>query len=490
VKTQDRPTDTGAKTYRMLVGGEWVESKTGQTFESMNPYTGALYARVQKAGPADIEPILAGAHAARRAWSTTRPEARSAVLYKAAANLEERRMEVAEVLVNEGGGTFGKAMFEIGKAVDLLQTAAADSYRIMGEVFHTDPDKLNFTMRRPRGTILSISPWNFPLILSMYKVAYSLATGNTCIFKPASETPVVGLKIGELFDGTGLVPGALSVVTGPGSVLGDPLIDDPRVSFVTITGETETGRHIAQRCASHLKEYTLELGGKNPMIVCADADIDLAVNAAAFGSFFHSGEICMSTDRILVDRAIADEFTERLARKAESLVLGDPNDPATQIGPVISDDQARKIHAHVTEAIAKGAKKLCGGTYEGRLYRPTVMTEVTPDMRIFSEETFGPVVSVFPFSTLDEALEVANDTTYGLTSSVVTRDIQKALYLAERLEAGMVHVNDASVDAESCVPFGGCKNSGQGREGSRYSVETMTELKWVTIQKGTKGFPI
>jgi vanillin dehydrogenase len=488
VKTQEAP--TGVKTYKMLVGGRWVESKTGQTFDSANPYTGTIYARVQKAGLADIEPILAGAYAARKAWSSTRPEARSAVLYMAAANLEERRMDVADALINEGGGTFGKAMFEIDKAVDLLQTAAADSYRIMGEVFHTDPDKLNFTMRRPRGTILSISPWNFPLILSMYKVAYSLATGNTCIFKPASETPVVGLKIGELFDNTGLVPGALTVVTGPGSVLGDPLIDDPRVNFVTITGETETGRHIAQRCASHLKEYTLELGGKNPMIVCADADIDLAVNAAAFGSFFHSGEICMSTDRILVATEIADEFTARLARRAENLILGDPNDPATQIGPVISNDQVQKIHAHVTDAVAKGAKLLCGGRFEGRLYRPTVLTGVTPAMKVFSEETFGPVVSVFPFTTLDHALEIANDTSYGLTSSVVTRDIQKALYLAERLEAGMVHVNDASVDAESCVPFGGCKNSGQGREGSRYSVETMTELKWVTIQKGTKGFPI
>ena len=492
MKTQDRPSqnESGIKTFRMLSGGKWIESKTGQTFDSFNPYTGKVFARVQKAGREDIEPLMAAAYAARKPWSSTRPEVRSAVLYKAAANLEERRMEFVDVLVNEGGGTFGKAMFEISKAVDLLQTAAADAYRLMGEVFHTDPDKLNFTMRRPRGTIVAISPWNFPLILSMYKVAYSLATGNTCVFKPASETPVIGLKIGELFDNTGIVQGAISVITGPGSVLGDALIDDPRTSFVTITGETETGRHVAMRCASHLKEYTLELGGKNPMIVCSDADIDLAVNAAAFGSFFHSGEICMSTDRILVAREIAAEFTAKLAKKAEGLVLGDPNDPATQIGPVISDDQVQKIHAHVTDAVAKGAKLLCGGTYEGRLYRPTVLTDVTADMKVYAEETFGPVCSIIPFKDEAEALSIANDTTYGLTSSVVTRDIQKALFLAENLEAGMVHVNDASVDAESCVPFGGCKQSGQGREGGRYSVETMTELKWVTIQKATKAFPI
>ncbi len=493
MKTQDAPTETstlGPKTYKMLVGGEWVESHTGQTFDDLNPYTGEVYARVQKAGLADIEPLLAAAFATRKPWSSTPPDQRAAVLYAAAANLEARRMEFVEVLTNEGGGTFGKAMFEISKAVDLLQTAAADSVRLMGEVFHTDPTKLNFTIRRPRGTIVAISPWNFPLILSMYKVAYSLATGNTCVFKPASETPVIGLKIGELFDGTGMVPGALSVITGPGSVLGDALIDDPRTSFVTITGETETGRHVAQRCASHLKEYTLELGGKNPMIVCSDADVDFAVSAAAFGAFFHQGEICMSTDRVLVAREIVDEFCAKLARKADSLVVGDPRIPSTEIGPVISDEQIRKIDLHVKDAVSKGAKLLAGGTFEGRLYRPTVLTHVNREMRVFSEETFGPVCEVIPFADEREALEIANDTTYGLTSSVVTNNLEKAIFLAEGLEAGMVHVNDSSVDAESCVPFGGCKNSGQGREGSRYSLEQLTELKWVTIQKGRKSFPI
>lgn len=488
------PTAGGAptgdvKTYRMLVGGEWVEAATGATFDSLNPYTGKVYARVQKAGVEDVGTVLAGAYAARKPWAAAPAAERARVLRAAADRLEERRAEVREVLTLEGGGTYGKAMFEISQTVDLLRTAAADAEKILGEVFHTDPAKLSFTLRRPKGTIVAVSPWNFPLILSMYKVAYGLATGNTVVFKPASETPVVGLKIGELFDGLGLPPGALSVITGPGSVLGDALIDDPRTSFVTLTGETTTGRHLAQRCAAQLKGYTLELGGKNPLIVLADADLDHAVNAAAFAAFFHSGEICMSTDRVIVEASIADEFAARLAAKADALRMGDPNDPETDIGPLISDDQVQKVHAHVEDARAKGARILAGGTWQDRLYRPTVVAGVTPEMRIYGEETFGPTAQVIAARDAEHALEIANDTTYGLSSGVITNDLEKAMFLAEGLEAGMVHVGDGSVDAEAPCPFGGCKQSGQGREGGRWSIEELTEVKWVTIQKGKKQYP-
>lgn len=484
----DSPT-AAPTTYQFLSGGRWVDAASGETFNDLNPFTGEIYARVQKAGREDVDALMAGAFAARAPWAATPPAERARILRAAADNLEARRMEFREVLTLEGGGTFGKAMFEISQTVDLLRTAASDAERILGEVFLTDPRKLSFTLRRPRGTIVAISPWNFPLILSMYKVAYGLATGNTVVFKPASETPVIGLKIGELFEQSGLPGGALSVITGPGSVLGDAIIDDPRTSFVTITGETGTGRHIAQRCASHLKGYTLELGGKNPLIVLKDADLDHAVSAAAFASFFHSGEICMSTDRVIVEEPIAEEFAARLAAKADSLVAGDPNDPATDIGPVISDDQVQKVHAHVADAVAKGATLLAGGTWEGRLYRPTVLTAITPEMTIYGEETFGPAASVIPARDAAHALEIANDTRYGLSSGVITNDLEKALFLAEGLEAGMVHVGDGSVDAEAPCPFGGCKESGQGREGGRYSIEALTEVKWVTIQKAKKTYP-
>jgi acyl-CoA reductase-like NAD-dependent aldehyde dehydrogenase len=477
------------KTYRMFVGGEWIDSVSGATFDDLNPYTGGVYARVQKGDEKDADRAMAAAYAARKRWSAMPSLERSTVILKAADILEESRMEFAEVLTGEGGSTFGKCMFEISQTVDLLLTAGADAKRILGETFHTDPTKLSMTLRRPKGTVVAISPWNFPLILSMYKVAYGLATGNTVVFKPSSETPVIGLKIGELFERAGLLPGALNVVTGPGSVLGDALISDDRCSYVTITGETTTGRHVAQTAAAGLKEYTLELGGKNPLIILADADIDYAVNAAAFGAFMHQGQICMSVGRIIVEKPIVEEFAGRLAEKAASLPAGDPTVPETVIGPLINDDQLGKVDGYVKDAVAAGAKLLAGGTYEGRVYKATVLSNVARDMRAWQEEIFGPVAPILTVADEKEALEVGNDTTYGLSAGVITPDLEKAIYLAEGLEAGMVHVNDASVDAEASVPFGGSKWSGQGREGGRYSLDALTEMKWVTIQKAKRSYP-
>jgi acyl-CoA reductase-like NAD-dependent aldehyde dehydrogenase len=477
------------KTYQMFIGGEWVDAASGATFDDLNPYTGDVYARVQKGDAKDADRAMAAAYAARKPWAATPPLDRSNVILKAAAILEESRMEFAEVLTGEGGSTFGKCMFEISQTVDLLMTAGADAKRILGETFHTEPNKLSMTLRRPKGTVVAISPWNFPLILSMYKVAYGLATGNTVVFKPSSETPVIGLKIGELFERAGLLKGALNVVTGPGSVLGNALIDDDRCSYVTITGETGTGRHVAQRAAAGLKEYTLELGGKNPLIILADADVDYAVNAAAFGAFMHQGQICMSVGRVIVEKPIVEEFAGKLAEKAASLPAGDPTVPETVIGPLINDDQLGKVDTYVKDAVAAGAKLLAGGTYEGQVYAATVLGDVTRDMRAWQEEIFGPVAPVLAVGDEKEALEVANDTTYGLSAGVITPDLEKAIYLAEGLESGMVHVNDASVDAEASVPFGGSKWSGQGREGGRYSLDSLTEVKWVTIQKEKRAYP-
>ncbi len=477
------------KTYQMLIGGQWVDSTSKETFDDMNPFTGELYARVPKGDARDVDKVMAAAYDARSQWASTPAAVRSQFLLKAAQILETSRQEFAEVLTLEGGGTFGKVMFEISQTVDMLETAAADSRYVLGETYHNDPTKISMTMRKPRGTIVAISPWNFPLVLSMYKISYGLATGNTVVLKPASDTPVIGLKIGELFERAGLPPGVFNVITGPGSVLGNALIDDRRCSFVAITGQTVTGRDVAKRAAANLKEYTLELGGKNPIIVLADADVDYAVKSAAFSAFLHQGEICMSADRIIVERPIAEEFTKRFAGLAANLPVGDPSLPTTFIGPIINDGQVQTIDTQVKDAVAKGATLLTGGTFEGRLYRPTVLTGVTRDMRIYYDETFGPVASVIPVGDEKEALSVANDTAYGLSAGVITKNLEKAIFLAEGLEAGMVHVNDGSIDADACCPFGGCKESGQGREGGRYAVEKLTDLKWVTIQKTKRPLP-
>jgi aldehyde dehydrogenase (NAD+) len=475
--------------YKLFINGKWENAVSGETFDDFNPYTGELYATVAKAGIVDADRALAAAYTARKIWSASTPIERANVLFKAADILGERLMEIADILTKEGGGTFGKVMFEISQTIDLLKTAGGDCKNILGETYHTNPGKLSYSVLKPKGTIIAISPWNFPLVLSMYKIAYSIATGNTIIFKPASDTPVIGLKIGEIFEQAGLPAGVLNVLTGPGSVLGDVLIKDERSSFVTLTGETETGKHVGQVAAANLKGCTLELGGKNPLVVLKDSDINYAVNTAAFGTFMHQGEICMSVGRIIVEDPILEEFTQKLTKKAATIPFGNPAEKQTIVGPLINEKQVLKVDGLVKDAVLKGAKLLNGGAYKGRVYEPTVLGNVTKEMRIYHEETFGPVASIIGVRDEKEALEVANDTHYGLSAAVVTKDLQKALFFSEKLEAGMVHIGESSIDADPRCPFGGCKWSGRGREGGRYSLEELSEITWVTIEKNDNAYP-
>jgi vanillin dehydrogenase len=301
---------------------------------------------------------------------------------------------------------------------------------------------------------------------------------------------VTGLKIAEVFDEAGLPPGLLSVVPGLASEVGAAIFADPRVRMITFTGSTQTGRHLAVEAAKTLKRFTLEMGGKSPLIVLADADVDYAVRAAAFGIFFHQGQVCMANSRILVEEPIFDAFCERFVAVAKSLKVGDPREPDTVIGPLIRGTQCAVIDGHVEDAVDKGAKLLCGAKHEAQYYWPTVLSGVTRDMRIFREESFGPITSIIKVRDHKEALEIANDTDYGLSAGVITNDMQKAMELAFSLESGMVHLNDCTVSDEPHAPFGGVKNSGFGREGGRFSMEEMTELKWITIQSGQRAFPM
>ncbi len=474
---------------KMFINNEWVDAKSGTTFDDFDPFSGELYAKAPKAGAEDVEVVMKAAYDARAGWVSTPPAERAQLLRNVAQLMESKRMELADILQRESGSSFGKSMFEIGATIDLLYTAAGDAKLVMGETYHTNPGRFNMSVRRPRGTIVTISPWNFPMVLSMYKIAYGLATGNTVVHKPSSDTPHIALKVAEIFKEAGLPQGALNVITGSGRTLGDLLIADKRCSYVAITGSTVTGRHVAEQAAKHFKHYYLELGGKNPLIILKDADMEYAVKTTIMSGLMHQGEICMSADRIIVEEPFVDEFAKQLAGFVSHLPTGDPKDPQTFIGPVIHDRQVQDIDAHVKDAIEKGAELLTGGTYEGRVYAPTVLKNITPDMKIYYEETFGPVISIIPVKNVEEALKIANDTQYGLSSGVVTNDYEKAMFLANGIEAGMIHINGGTVDADSVAPFGGVKESGMGREGGRYSWEEFTEVHWITMDIKKQQYP-
>jgi vanillin dehydrogenase len=481
----------GTPNYNLFVGGKWVRSSRNEVTESYNPATGALFAKVQQAGKAETEAAIAAAHGAYKAWAATPVFERESVFIRAADVLAAKSKDIIDVLVQESGSVAGKAGFEVHFCFDLLRTAAAEMRRSPGETMPlTAPGQFGFTIRQPLGVIAGIAPFNAPFLLAMKKVVLALAAGNGFVLKPSELTPVTGLKIAEVFDEAGLSPGLLSVVNGSASEVGAAIFADPRVRMITFTGSTQTGRHLAVEAAKTLKRFTLEMGGKSPLIVLGDADVDYAVRAAAFGIFFHQGQVCMANSRILVEEPIFDAFCERFTAVAKSLKVGDPREPDTVIGPLIRGTQCAVIDGHVDDAVDKGAKLLCGKTHEAQYYWPTVLSGVTREMRIFREESFGPVTSIIKVRDHKEALEIANDTDYGLSAGVITNDMQKAMELAFSLESGMVHLNDCTVSDEPHAPFGGVKNSGFGREGGRFSMEEMTELKWITIQSGQRAFPM
>nr|WP_294555969.1 aldehyde dehydrogenase family protein [uncultured Rhodopila sp.] len=478
------------KEYRLFIDGDWVAARSGVIADDLDPATDEIFARVHQAGPEDLEAALAAAYRAREAWGGTLAREREEILLRAAEVLAGRIPDVAEVLRREGGATFGKSMFEASFVVNMLRSAAGECRRIFGATMPSDsPGLVSMTVRRPLGVVAGIAPFNFPFLLATKKVALALAAGNTFVLKPAGTTPVAGLLIAEIFQQAGLPKGVLNVIPGPGAMIGEALATDPRVRLVTFTGSTEVGQRIASLAAPLFKKVTLELGGKSPLIVLRDADVAYAVDAACFGIFLHQGQVCMANSRVIVEAPIFDAFCTAFAAKVKTLPIGDPHDPHAVIGPLIQRGQCEVLHRHVRDAVEKGARLLCGGTSEGAFFQPSVLAGVTAGMQVYREESFGPLVSVIAAADAEAALHIANDTEYGLSSAVITNDLQKAFDLSLRLEAGMVHVNDSSVYDEPHVPFGGTRNSGMGREGGHWSMEEMTETKWITVQLGKRQFP-
>jgi aldehyde dehydrogenase (NAD+) len=479
------------KDYKMYINGQWTSTRS--TFADYNPATGEVWTKIPDGTREDAQKAIEAAAATQAEWAAIPHAQRAGYLLKAANILEKRVPDFANALVEEGGAWIGKGMFESGYTPGILRAAAAAVYQMSGEILPSDHGKVSMVIRKPLGVVTVISPWNFPLLLSSRGLAVALAVGNAVVLKPSEETPVSGgLLIAELFEEAELPPGVFNVVTcSRESVVevGDELISNPHVKGVSFTGSTAVGRQIASKAGSLLKKACLELGGKDALIVLEDADMERALNAATFGTFMHQGQICMSVEKIIVDKSIADEFTKRFVEKVKTLNVGDPHEMANVIGPIINQRQLDKIQDQVTDAVEKGAKLLVGGKYDGLFYQPTVLTKITPKMKVYQEETFGPVAPIITVNGVDEAVEVANDSEYGLSAGIITRDEEKGLAVAHRLQTGMAHVNDSSVNDEPHVPFGGVKNSGMGRHGGKASVDTFTELRWLTLERGGRQYP-
>jgi acyl-CoA reductase-like NAD-dependent aldehyde dehydrogenase len=482
------------KEYKMYIDGEWVSALDREVYEDFNPYTGKVFARVASGRRADAKRAVAAAAAAFPAWSHSLPSERQGLFLKAADILEKKRDKVVGVLAEETGCAFGFAMFQAGFTPGLLREAASQVHQTNGEIIPSDlPDSFYMAIRQPVGVVAGIGPWNAPLILSLRSICMPIAYGNTAVLKPSTESSVAGgVLIAEVFHQAGFPKGVLNLVTnGPGrsGEIGDEFIENPKVRRITLTGSSAVGRQLAEKAGRHLKRVAMELGGQNPMIVLKDADVDYAVNAAAFGAFLHQGQICMSTRRIIVEKPVAASFTKKFVKKVSGLKVGDPKDPKTIIGPIINKHQLEDIQKSVEAAVHDGARVLCGAKAKGLCYYPTVLSNVKQGTPFCYEETFGPVVSIVEVESEEQAISIANETPYGLSASVITRDFNKGLAIAERIESGIVHINDQTVHDEPQVPFGGLKDSGWGRFGGRAGLEEFTELRWISMQRSPRQYP-
>ncbi|WP_029889217.1 aldehyde dehydrogenase family protein [Polycyclovorans algicola] len=468
---------------QLWIGGQWRDAADARTFVDRRPEDDGEYAVAARAGDADVDAAVAAAHAAYQGYRYTLAREREAWMLRAAQLLEERADAFAEVLIDEIGSPVMKARFEIQYAIGHLRTAAGLPRRACGQTLPSDsPGRFGMSVREPLGVFACITPFNVPLIKAMKQCTGPLATGNTVVMLASEEAPVLGAKVAELFHDAGFPPGTFNLLTGIGHEIGDRLVEAPQVRALNFTGSTRVGRHLSELCGRHLKRALLELGGKNPMLILEDADLDVAVPGAVMGMFLYQGQACMAASRILVARPLYETFLERFAAAANSLSLGSLREPSTVIGPIISERQRQRIRDHIADAQAKGARLLTGGEWVGNRCRPTILTGVREGMTCYREETFGPVTAVYPVDDLDHALALANDSAYGLSAAVYTRSLESALKASQQLHAGMVHVNAPTLYDEPHVPFGGVGDSGMGREGAVTDIDHCTEWKWVTIQ--------
>lgn len=478
----------------LLIDNQEMGSSSGATFDRKNPISGNVVTTAAAATVADAVKAANAAEAAFKTWSTSGPTERRKVLLKAADILEGMVPQFISAMAEEIGASALWAGFNVHLAAGLFREAAGMTTQIQGETIPTDkPNTLSMTIRQPVGVILSIVPWNGPVVLAARAIAYPIACGNTVVFRASELSPRTHFLIAEALTEAGLPPGVLNLITNSpndAADIVDALIEHPAVRRVNFTGSTRVGKIIAEKSARQLKRCLLELGGKSPLVVLDDADLDDAVSAAVFGAFLYQGQICMSTERIVVDEKIADQFVSKFAAKAKELAAGDPcENGGCIIGPLISGDSGRRLNGLLEDAVAKGGRIAAGGSANGAVMPATIVDCVTKDMKIYDEETFGPVTTVVRAKDTEDAVRIANDTIYGLSSGVFGRDVNRALNVAMRIQAGSVHINGSTVQNEAQAPYGGTKASGYGRFDGRAVIDEFTELKWLTIDPPKQQYP-
>ncbi|MBC2863828.1 aldehyde dehydrogenase family protein [Streptomyces mexicanus] len=476
---------------QQYIDGEWRPGTGSWDIIDFNPYDDEKLASITIATVEEVDQAYRAAARVQKEWAGTNPYVRRAVFEKALRLVEEREQEITELIVAELGGTRLKAAFELHLVKEFLRESVHLTLSPQGTILPSPGDgKENRVYRVPVGVVGVISPFNFPFLLSVKSVAPALALGNGVVLKPHQNTPIAGgTLVAKIFEDAGLPAGLLNVVVTDIAEIGDAFIEHPVPKVISFTGSDKVGRHVATVCASHFKRAVLELGGNSALVVLDDADLDYAVDAAVFSRFVHQGQVCMAANRVLVDRSVAEEFTEKFVAKVKSLKSGDPRDPLTVIGPVINSTQAAAVAAVVEQALAEGATALVRGTRRDNLVEPSVLTGVPADSPLLQQEVFGPVAFLVPFDGEEEAVRIVNDTPYGLSGAVHTADIERGVAFARRIDTGMFHVNDGTVHDEPRVPFGGEKHSGIGRLNGETTVDAFTTLKWISVQHGRSGFP-
>jgi acyl-CoA reductase-like NAD-dependent aldehyde dehydrogenase len=483
---------------QLLIGDRDAAATSSATFVRQNPISGEVATRAAAAGADDAIAAAEAAAEAFPAWSALGPHDRRKKLLRAADLLEARTADFISVMMEEIGATAGWAGFNVYLAAQMLREAASMTTQVSGEVIPSEiPGSLAFSIRQPVGVVLGIAPWNAPVILGVRAIAIPLACGNTVVLKASEICPATHRLIGTILREAGLDHGAVNVLThdaASASTIVETLIAHRAVRRINFTGSTRVGKILAVTAARHLKPILLELGGKAPLLILDDADLDAAVNAAAFGAFMNQGQICMSTERIIADEKVADAFAQKFVAKVKALPCGDPRKGEVVLGAVVGMPTVDRVRALAKDAVSRGAKVLLGGELltgnaQGTIMPALIVDHVTPEMQIFREESFGPSVSITRFKTVEEAITLANDTEYGLSAAVFGRDIARAIEVAKRIDSGMCHVNGPTVHDEAQMPFGGVKASGYGRFGGKAAVNEFTELRWITIQTTPRHYP-